>query len=330
MKAFQLVKYGTPSSSVFKEVDVEKPTLLKDNELLVKVHAFGLNYADVMARKGLYKAAPPLPCILGYEVIGEIVAVKNTKNNEWMGKRVLAMTRFGGYAEYAKTVINGVVEIPKEISNGAALALATQYCTAYFALCHEIKLYPGETVLIHAASGGVGTALTQLAKWKGCKVIGLTRSPKKVDYLTKNGVDLPIVTTETDYKSEVNNYPEYKKVSAAFNAVGGTTVKKDLSIYENTKMHNPAAYSVSKAGLLQLTRWMSTVLAPKIRVNSISPGGIFRNQPEEFVKRYIQKTPLKRMGSESDIVGAVIYLSGNLSSWVTGQNIIVDGGWGVW
>ena len=104
----------------------------------------------------------------------------------------------------------------------------------------------------------------------------------------------------------------------------------DLSIYENTKMNNPAAYSVSKAGLLQLTRWMSTVLAPKIRVNSISPGGIFRNQPEEFVKRYIQKTPLKRMGSESDIVGAVIYLSGNLSSWVTGQNIIVDGGWGVW
>lgn len=104
----------------------------------------------------------------------------------------------------------------------------------------------------------------------------------------------------------------------------------DLSIYENTNMNNPAAYSVSKAGLLQLTRWMSTVLAPKIRVNSISPGGIFRNQPAEFVNRYIQKTPLKRMGSESDIVGAVIYLSGNLSSWVTGQNIIVDGGWGVW
>ena len=95
-------------------------------------------------------------------------------------------------------------------------------------------------------------------------------------------------------------------------------------------MNNPAAYSVSKAGLLQLTRWMSTVLAPKIRVNSISPGGIFRNQPEEFVKRYVEKTPLKRMGSESDIVGAATYLSTNLSSWVTGQNIIVDGGWGIW
>ena len=233
MKAFQLVKYGASSSLVFNEVDLEKPTLSNDDELLVKVHAFGLNYADVMARKGLYKSAPPLPCVLGYEVIGEIVAVKNTKNQDWIGKRVLAMTRFGGYAEYAKTKIKGIIEIPKEISNGAALALATQYCTAYFALCHEIKLYPGETVLIHAASGGVGTALTQLAKWKGCKVIGLTRSPKKVDYLKRNGVDLAVVTTETDYKSEVDNHPEYNKVSAAFNAVGGSTVKKDLSILDS-------------------------------------------------------------------------------------------------
>ncbi len=232
MKAFQLTKYGGPSSLVFDEVELEKPTLLKDDELLVKVHAFGLNYADVMARKGLYRAAPPLPCILGYEVVGEVVEVKSTKNQKWIGKRVLAMTRFGGYAQYAKTVINGIVEIPQEISNGSALSLATQYCTAYFALCHEINLYPGETVLIHAASGGVGTALTQLAKWKGCNVIGLTRSPIKVEYLKQNGVDLPLITTEIDYKKEIENHPKYSKVSAAFNAVGGATVKKDLSILD--------------------------------------------------------------------------------------------------
>ena len=104
----------------------------------------------------------------------------------------------------------------------------------------------------------------------------------------------------------------------------------DMSIYEGTGLNNPAAYSASKGGLIQLTRWLSTVLAPKVRVNCISPGGILRNQPEKFVKRYVNKTPLKRMGSESDIVGAVIYLASDLSSWVTGQNLIVDGGWGVW
>ena len=104
----------------------------------------------------------------------------------------------------------------------------------------------------------------------------------------------------------------------------------DLSIYEGTDMNNPAAYSASKGGLLQLSRWMSTVLAPQIRVNSISPGGILRGQPPKFIESYIKKTPLKRMGTESDIVGAVIYLASDLSSWVTGQNLIVDGGWGVW
>ena len=104
----------------------------------------------------------------------------------------------------------------------------------------------------------------------------------------------------------------------------------DLSIYEDTELNNPAAYSASKGGLIQLSRWLSTVLAPKIRVNCISPGGILRNQPEIFVKRYVDKTPLKRMGSESDIAGAVVYLASDLSSWVTGQNLVVDGGWGVW
>ena len=75
---------------------------------------------------------------------------------------------------------------------------------------------------------------------------------------------------------------------------------------------------------------MSTVLAPKIRVNSISPGGIKRNQPDNFIDRYVKKTPLNRMGSENDVVGAVVYLASDLSSWVTGQNLIVDGGWGIW
>ena len=95
-------------------------------------------------------------------------------------------------------------------------------------------------------------------------------------------------------------------------------------------MGNPAAYAASKGGLLQLTRWLSTVLAPHIRVNSISPGGVWRNQPEQFCKRYKKKTPLQRMATEEDLKGAVVYLASDLSLYVTGQNIIVDGGWSIW
>ena len=104
----------------------------------------------------------------------------------------------------------------------------------------------------------------------------------------------------------------------------------DWSLYEGTSMANPAAYSASKGGLIQLTRWLATTLAPNIRVNAISPGGIFRNQPDVFVKRYEGRTPLARMATENDFRGAVAYLASDMSSYVTGKNMMVDGGWGEW
>ena len=104
----------------------------------------------------------------------------------------------------------------------------------------------------------------------------------------------------------------------------------DWRIYENTKMANPAAYSVSKAGLIQLTKWLSTTLSPEIRVNCISPGGIERGQPNSFISAYKNKTPLGRMACEEDIQGAILFLATSMSKYVTGQNISVDGGWGAW
>ena len=108
------------------------------------------------------------------------------------------------------------------------------------------------------------------------------------------------------------------------------SVGPDHSLYEGTTMGNPAGYAASKGGLIQLTRWLSTTLAPDIRVNSISPGGVYRSQSDKFVKKYIQKTPLKRMATEEDLKGGIIYLASDLSSYVTGQNIFIDGGWTAW
>jgi NAD(P)-dependent dehydrogenase (short-subunit alcohol dehydrogenase family) len=104
----------------------------------------------------------------------------------------------------------------------------------------------------------------------------------------------------------------------------------DWSLYEGTSMSNPAAYGASKGGLIQFSRWLATTIAPDIRVNAISPGGIFRSQAEVFVRRYESKTPLGRMATEDDFRGVVAYLASDLSKYVTGQNISVDGGWGVW
>ena len=104
----------------------------------------------------------------------------------------------------------------------------------------------------------------------------------------------------------------------------------DYSLYEGTEMGSPAAYAATKGGLIQLTRWMATTLAPDIRVNAFSPGGVFRGQPNKFVERYEARTPLGRMATEEDYKGIVAYLASDLSAYVTGQNILVDGGWTVW
>ncbi|MBX7059470.1 MAG: SDR family oxidoreductase [Leptospirales bacterium] len=104
----------------------------------------------------------------------------------------------------------------------------------------------------------------------------------------------------------------------------------DWKLYDGTTMGNPAAYAASKGGLIQLTRWLATTLAPEIRVNAVSPGGFLRNQPLEFVERYVARTPLRRMADESDIMGTIAYLASDLSSYVTGQNLALDGGWSAW
>ena len=114
-------------------------------------------------------------------------------------------------------------------------------------------------------------------------------------------------------------------ISSIYGLVG-----PDMSLYEGTTMNNPAGYGASKGGLLQLTRYLATVLAPQIRVNAISPGGVWRQQAEQFHARYQSRTPLGRMATEEDLKGAAAYLSSDLSSYVTGHNLVVDGGWTVW
>ncbi len=108
--------------------------------------------------------------------------------------------------------------------------------------------------------------------------------------------------------------------------VGGA----DWSLYEGTEMGQPGAYAASKGGLMQMTRWLSTYYAPDIRINAISPGGVYRGQPDSFHEKYVARTPMGRMASEEDFKGAALFLASDLSNYVTGQNIMVDGGWTAW
>ena len=228
MKAIYLTKQGDAFTS-FEQREIPKPQPGK-RQALIKVEAFGLNFADVMARRGMYKEAPPLPCLLGYDVAGTIEQLGDDVTGFIVGDRVMAMTRFGGYAEYAVSEAMAMAKIPDSISSAAATALTTQYCTAYYASAYVTNLFAGDSVLVQAGAGGVGTALIQYAKYKGCQIFATAGSNDKIEYLKKCGVHHPINYKTQDFAKEVKKVTGKNGVDIVFDAVGGKSVKKGISL----------------------------------------------------------------------------------------------------
>lgn len=215
--------------SAFEMRDVPTPQP-QAGELLIRVEAFGLNFADVMARRGLYREAPPLPFVPGYDFVGTVEATGEGCDPNWKGKRVTGLSRFGSYAQYVNTREMAVVEVPAEMNSAAATALGVQYATAFHAACQITQLHKGERVLIHAAAGGVGTALVQLALWKGCEIFGTAGSDEKIEKLRKAGVHHPINYRTHDYETEIRSILGDKRLDLSFNAIAGSTFKKDLKL----------------------------------------------------------------------------------------------------
>lgn len=226
-EALYLTKNG--SANVAFEKREHSLAELEDDEIQIAVTAFGLNYADVMARRGLYRECPPLPTVLGYEVVGEIVSVGNTKNDQLIGKKVVAFTRFGGYAKHINTKVEAAVPIGN-LPEEKALALATQYVTAYYMSNVVTQVLPGEKVLIHAAAGGVGTALIQLLKLKEAVLFAKTGNDEKIDYLKELGVDHCINYNRDNYGEKLNTLLGEERLSISFNPVAGSTFKTDLGL----------------------------------------------------------------------------------------------------
>ncbi len=228
MRAVVLIKKGS-AINAFEIREVAKPTV-KQGEVLIKVAAFGLNFADVMARRGMYKEAPPLPAILGYDVAGTIEEIGEDVTNLKKGDRVTAMTRFGGYAEYAVTKSNAVAVIPDELDAATATALTTQYCTALYAASEMVNLHKGDKVLIQSGAGGVGTALIQYAKHLQCEIFATAGSEVKLNYLRDLGVHHPINYNTQDFEKEIKKIRKQKGIDVIFDAVGGKSVKKGIRL----------------------------------------------------------------------------------------------------
>jgi NADPH2:quinone reductase len=226
--AFHLIANTTPDKA-FELREIELPKL-KSDQVLIEVEAFGLNYADVMARKGLYRDAPPKPCVLGYEVVGRVIETGADDYANLVGERVVAFTRFGGYAQHAITQVDALMPIDDEISAGAALALTTQYLTAYYMVYVATNILPGDRVLVHAAAGGVGTALIQMLKERGAIVYAKCGSDSKKDYVMAQGANFFINYNQNDYIQTLQSQLNGEKLDVSMNPVAGATFKKDMKL----------------------------------------------------------------------------------------------------
>jgi NADPH:quinone reductase len=225
MKALAFSIFGTPD--VLEYIDIPIPEL-KVNEVLVKMKAIGLNYADIYRRKGNYHLKGNPPYIAGYEGSGIIVKSNSLKYK--IGERIAFADVPFANAEYVVALESHIIPIPENISYSLAASVLLQGLTAHYLSFDSHKVLPNEIILIHAASGGVGQILTQICKLKGAKVIGLTRNEYKIETILKSNADYAI-TLDKDWKSKVMGITINRGVDVVYDSVGSTL----LDSFEVTK-----------------------------------------------------------------------------------------------
>ena len=198
-------------------------------QVRVAVKAAGINFADTMARVGLYPEAPKPPCVVGYEAAGEVESVGAGVTDFKPGDRVIAGTRFGGQASMISVDEAQVVPLPDRLSFEQGAAVVVNYATAWAALSIMGGLKPGERVLIHAAAGGVGISATQIARSIGAEIFG-TASGSKHDAIRAQGVEHAIDYREQDFEQEVNRITDGEGVDVIMDALGPTSFRKDYRL----------------------------------------------------------------------------------------------------
>jgi NADPH:quinone reductase-like Zn-dependent oxidoreductase len=226
MRAVVLTGHGGPE---VLQVQERPDPQVGAGEVGIAVKAAGINFADTMARVGLYPEAPKAPCVLGYEVAGEVESVGPGVDTVKVGDRVMAGTRFGGQASMVSVPEGQVIPLDDSLSYEQGAAFPVNYSTAYAALVIMGGLREGERVLIHAAAGGVGISATQIARSRGAEIFG-TASASKHDAIREQGVDHAIDYRTLDFEREVRRITAGEGVDVIMDATGPTNFRKDYRV----------------------------------------------------------------------------------------------------
>jgi NADPH2:quinone reductase len=221
MKAVRVHEFGGPEALTYGDVAIPEPV---SGEARVRIHASGLNYIDIYQRTGLYRL--PLPFTLGREAAGVVDAVASDVTEVKVGERVAYAMEPGAYAEYAIVPAWKLVPVPGEIDMNTAAAIMLQGMTAHYLALSTYPLNQGDTALIHAAAGGVGLLLTQIAKQRGATVIATVGTEAKADLAKQAGADHVVLYTRVDFLAEVMKITAGTGVHVVYDTVGQTTFAK--------------------------------------------------------------------------------------------------------
>lgn len=225
MKAIQIKKTGGPEAMELVEIPVPQP---QPNEAVVKVQAAGVNYIDVYNREGRYPA--PLPLTLGQEGAGVVTALGADAHGVAVGDKVAYCAVLGSYAEYAAVPADRLVKVPDDVSGQEAAAAMLQGMTAHYLAYDTYPLKKGETALIHAAAGGTGLLLVQMAHQIGVRVIATVSTEEKASLAKAAGADETILYGEADFEAETKRLTNGKGVDVVYDSVGKNTFQKGLNV----------------------------------------------------------------------------------------------------
>ena len=230
MKQVWIIAKGGPENLQLREAADSQP---QDGELRIRVRASGINFADILARKGLYPDAPKLPAVVGYEVSGFVDATGPQVDSAWIGKEVFALTRFRGYADTVVVPQIQTFEKPATLSFEQSAAIPVNYLTAWQLLVVMGALKPGETLLIHNAGSGVGLAAVDIARHIGATIYG-TASAGKHAFLKQRGLHEAIDYTKLDWTGEVTRLTQGRGVELITDPLGGSEWKKSYRALRHT------------------------------------------------------------------------------------------------
>lgn len=225
MKSIYVREFGGTDAFEVRELPTPEPS---EKEARVAVRAAGVNYADIMQREGLYPNGPQPPYAAGFEFAGTIEALGSGVEGWNPGDRVMGLCQTGGYSEFVVTRVSTLLKIPEGLDFNQGAAIPCQYFTAYHALLTLGNLQAGQTVLIQAAAGGLGTLLVQIAKLVGATVIGTCSSDEKCNLIRDLGCDHPINYKDKDFRKEVMAITHDKGCELVVESVGGRVF--DLSL----------------------------------------------------------------------------------------------------